>query len=207
MTQVLLSAAFVLRLNKLEQRILVGLSNQGEAPTDPPIVDNVSIDDDPRMGTDGAVITIVEFGDYECPFCAEASKSINEIMSEYKGKVLFVYRDFPLEQIHPNAFQAAEAANCAGQENAYWKMHDLLFANNTQLDINSLRKYANELGLNMEQFNSCLDSHKFGDEIRHDVEDGLKYQVSSTPTFFINGHRVVGASLEQLKATIDILIR
>ncbi len=117
-----------------------------------------------------------------------------------------MYRDFPLEHIHPNAFQAAEAANCAGDQNAYWEMHDLLFTNQAQLGTDNLKNHAFQLGLDMNQFNDCLESHKYRDEINKDIQDGINYQVNATPTFFINGQRIVGGSLEQLKGTIDILL-
>ena len=206
LTQVSLSAVVVLRLNKLEQRVLAGLSNQGAQPEVPGFVAGVSLDDDPRIGSEGAIITIVEFSDYECPFCADAASNIEIILSEYKDKILFVYRDFPLEDIHPHAFQAAEAANCAGDQGAYWEMHDLLFANQSKLDADSLRSYAAGLNLNINQFNECMDSHKYVDEIRKDIQDGQAYQVNGTPTFFINGNRVVGGSLEQLRGVINLLL-
>lgn len=206
LSQVLLSVALILKLDRLDQRVLAGLNNQIAQNDSPSFIGDVSIDDDPRLGTSGAIITIIEFSDYECPFCADATGSIDRILSEYEGKILFVYRDFPLEHIHPNAFQAAETAHCAGDQNKYWEMHSLLFANQTQLDIDSLKKYASELGLNLSQFDKCLDSHKYQEEIRRDIADGLKYQVNGTPTFFINGYRVVGGSYEQLKSTIDLLL-
>lgn len=206
LSQVMLSTILVSRLNKLEQRVLAGLSNQEIQPEIPAFVSGISIDDDPQLGANDATITIIEFADFECPFCADANKNIDIIMSEYEGKILFVYRDFPLEHIHANAFQAAEAANCARDQDAYWEMHDSLFAHQTQLDIDNIKKYAIQLDLNIDQFNNCLSNHKYEDEIHKDMQDGIKYQVSGTPTFFINGHRVVGGSLEQLRGTIDLLL-
>lgn len=206
LSQVLVSAVIVFRINNLETSVLAVLKRQEPQSDAPELIPNVSLDDDPQMGTSGAVITLVEFSDYECPFCKEAEDSIKTLMSEYKGKILLVYRDFPLENIHPHAFLAAEAADCAGEQNTYWKMHDLLFADQTKLGIDDLRKHAGDLGMNMDQFNNCLDSNKYSEEIRHDMKDGISYQVSATPTFFINGHRVLGGSLEQLKSTIDALL-
>ncbi|MBZ0319524.1 MAG: DsbA family protein [Anaerolineae bacterium] len=206
--QVILSALVIKRLNDLDQNIanltitsqVSAVSNQPESPA---YVENVSIDDDPYLGTLGAPITIVEFSDYECPFCANIVPEIEAVLNEYDGQIQFVYRDFPLENIHPNSFKAAEAANCAGEQGKYWQMHTLLFANQSALSIESLKTYAIELELDTEKFNLCLDTGKYADEIRHDASDALAYQVNSTPTFFVNGYRVVGASPELLRQAIE----
>jgi protein-disulfide isomerase len=118
-----------------------------------------------------------------------------------------VFRDFPLEAIHSNAFRAAEAANCAGEQGKYWEMHDLLFENQDQLDITNLKEYAARLRIDVSQFEGCLASGKYADEIRHDIEDGKKYYVEGTPTFFVNGHRLAGPSLDQLQQTIDSVLK
>lgn len=206
--QVILSALVIKRLNDLDQSIAdLQLSNkvnvQANQPEPPVYVENVSIDDDPYLGTTGAPITIVEFSDYQCPFCAEVAPTIDDILTEYEGQILFVYRDLPLENIHPYAFKAAEAANCAGEQGKYWEMHTLLFANQAALSVENLKAHAVELELDPEQFNTCLDNGKYADEISHDASDALAYQVNSTPTFFVNGYRVVGASPELLRQAIE----
>ena len=177
-------------------------------PTEPtPTVDLSNIeDDDPVDGSSDAPVTIVEFSDYECPFCGRFyNDALKQIRSEYidTGKVRVVYRDFPLS-FHPDAQKAAEAAECAGKQNKYWEMHDKLFENNTALGVANLKQYAVDIGLNAEQFNSCLDNGETASEIRADFSDGSAAGVSGTPTFFINGQKIVGAQpYAAFKAAID----
>jgi protein-disulfide isomerase len=168
-----------------------------------PFVENVSIDDDPKQGVTGAPVTIIEFADYQCPFCAEADKSIKTLLDQYSGKILFVYRDFPLKESHLFAFQAAEAADCAGNQNKYWEMHDVLLINQDNLDTSSLKEYAAQLSLNRAQFDLCLANHEFESEINNDFEDGKSYGVTGTPTFFINGYMMNGGTIDQLRQAIE----
>jgi protein-disulfide isomerase len=130
---------------------------------------------------------------------------IETLMEKYSEDIRFVYRDFPLNS-HQNALQAAQAANCAGEQNSYWEMHNLLFSHQDRLSTEDLEGYAILLELDSQQFMECLQNNKYADEIQHDMADAQEYQVSSTPTFFINGHRVIGADLSQLEQTIDGLL-
>ena len=155
----------------------------------------VSLDDDAVKGDANAPVTIVEFSDYECPFCGKyVQETYPSIVSEYinTGKVKYVFRDFPLD-FHLNAQKAAEAAECAGDQDQYWEMHDYLFANQDYLAVDNLKGYAKDLGLDLAEFNDCLDSGKFADEVAADLLDGQAYGVSGTPAFFINGKLVSGA--------------
>jgi len=167
----------------------------GEAPSEP--ID-VSIDDDAIKGDKKAPITIVEFSDFECPFCSRFyTNTLPELVSEYidTGKVRLIHRDFPLS-FHKNAKKAAMAAECAKDQDgddAYYKYHDKLYENNTELSVDNLKKWAGELGLNTVKFNECLDSDKFAEEIDKDFADGQSYGVTGTPAFFINGRRISGA--------------
>ena len=129
LTQVALSAFIIQRLNNINLTATAA-GNQQDVPM---FVENVSVDDDPSLGPEDAPITIVVFSDFECPFCAQAVPIVKQMLEENPGKIRFVLRDFPLEQIHPNAFKAAKAANCAGDQGKYWEMHDLLFANQQEL--------------------------------------------------------------------------
>ena len=190
-------------LDQINQELLQTVTS-GEISV-PPFVD-VSIDDDPWLGTVGAPLTLVEFSDYECPACAEASLLVQEIMADYEEQIRFVYRDFPLENIHPHAFRAAEAANCAGEQGQYWEMHAILFANQGKLDDNNLLNFALDLNLNVEQFTNCLEQGVVAKEVNHDIEEGIQYQVYSTPTFFVNGRRVVGADPIALRAAIEQIL-
>ncbi len=204
--QVGFSAALMRRLNDLEetinQRTFTAQSiNQTESL--PAYVENVSVDDDPSKGTIGAPITIVEFSDYECSYCAQAAGDVEEILARYEGKILFVYRDYPQ---FPNAPKAAEAAQCAGSQGKFWEMHDLLFANQNQLAAEFLPEYANQLGLDVDQFNECMGNGVFTNEVNRDKVDGETYQVRGTPTFFVNGYRIPGASFDALTQQIDALL-
>lgn len=165
----------------------------------------VSIDDDPLKGKADAPVTIIEFSDYQCPFCGRFVKNtFPDIAKKYidDGKVKYVFRDFPLE-FHKQAPKASEAANCAGDKGKYWEMHDKLFDNQSALTVDKLKLYAADIGLDTESFNACIDSGKHADEINKDLEEGKKATVSGTPTFFIGktqsgkkeiaGKRLVGA--------------
>ncbi len=156
----------------------------------------VSADDDEVLGNANAKVTIVEFSDFECPFCGRFyTDTLVPMKKDYveTGKVKFIYRDFPLSSIHPDAEKAAEAAECAGEQGKYYAMHDTLFANQQALDVTSLKGYASALGLDTAKFNSCLDSGKMSSEVANDFQDGVTAGVQGTPTLFINGKKLVGA--------------
>lgn len=156
---------------------------------------DISIDDDTVKGDKNASVTIIEFSDFECPFCVKFySQTLPQIEEEYikTGKVKFVYRDFPLSS-HANAQKAAEAAECADEQGKFWEMHDLLFEKGVSSGASSFKEYAEELGLNTKKFSDCLDSGKYEEEVQKDFADGQSYGVSGTPAFFINGIELVGA--------------
>ncbi len=173
------------------------------------VVTEVSADDDPVLGNANAPVTIVEFSDFQCPFCERFfTSTLPQIKTEYinTGKVKLIYRDFPLSSIHPYAEKAAEASECAHQQgdNFYWKMHDKLFENQNALDTESLKKYAQQIGLDTNKFNTCLDSGAMTQEISNDLADGTSYGVQGTPMFFINGQELSGAQpFESFKQIID----
>ena len=144
-------------------------------------------------GSSKAAVTIVEFSDFQCPFCARVQPALKELLAKYSGRVNLAYRDFPLAQIHPQASTAAEASRCAGEQGKFWEYHDLLFANTSKLDAASLADYARRVGLDPKQFDSCLASGKFKAQVEEDLEQGMKAGVSGTPGFFINGIPLSGA--------------
>ncbi len=147
----------------------------------------------PSTGPKDAPIVIVEFSDYQCPFCKRWYDQVYApLMAAYPGKIRLVYRNLPLTQIHPEAMPAAEAAMCAGEQNAYWPFHDKLFS---QDDLNQdvYPQIATELGLDMTAFNTCITGNKFQSQIQTDMDFAINLGVQSTPTFFINGLAVVGA--------------
>lgn len=161
--------------------------------------------DDPILGPADAPVTIVEFSDYQCPFCERwYSQVYTRLVKEYEGKIRFIYRDFPLKSIHPEAEGAAVAANCAGEQNAYWQFHDALFSGAYGLGQAAYTQYATELGLDLATFNTCISDGRYITEIENDIQYGFSIGVSSTPSFYVNGIAVVGAQpYEVFKQLID----
>ncbi len=153
------------------------------------------MDDDKVRGDADASVTIVEFSDFECPFCGryynQAYKQIKENYID-AGKVKYVFRDFPLG-FHAKAQKASEAAECAGDQGAYWDMHDRLFENSQKLSVEDLKEHAKALGLDSAEFDDCLDSGKYEDEVKKDLADGAAAGVTGTPAFFVNGKKISGA--------------
>jgi protein-disulfide isomerase len=164
---------------------------------------DIGADGNPTLGPDNAPVTIIEFSDFQCPYCRQVQPTLKRLMTEYEGKVKLVFRDFPLRNIHPQAQKAAEAAQCAADQQKFWPYHDKLFAT-TSLQVDDLKKYAQELDLNLEQFTTCLDAGKYANEVEADMQAGQKAGVSATPTFFVNGYPLSGAaSYERFKELLD----
>ena len=155
-------------------------------------------------GPEDAPITIIEFSDYQCPFCRRWHQEVYQsLLAAYPGKIKLVYRHLPLTSIHPDAFPAAEAAMCAGEQNAYWQYHEKLFASEL-LGTEVYKQYAQELGLDMTTFEACITDHKYQQAIQEDSDFAVNLGVRSTPTFFVNGLAIVGAQpLEVFKQVID----
>jgi protein-disulfide isomerase len=166
-----------------------------ERSTTPTSVDNFA--DDPSVGPEDAVLTIVAFEDFQCPFCLQEFPIFRAAMEKYKDQVRFVYRDFPLTDVHPQAQKAAEAGQCAHEHGVFWEYHDKLFSHQNRLSVPDLKQYAREVGVNGTQFDSCLDSGKYTQEVESDVTDGLRAGVLGTPTFFFNGHKLQGVITEE----------
>lgn len=159
----------------------------------------------PAKGPEAAPITIVEFSDFQCPYCARAEPTVKDLLEleKYKGKIRFVYRDFPLE-FHKLAPKASEAAHCAADQGKYWEMHGRLFAATPKLEVTDLKAYARELGLDGGRFDKCLDSGEKAKVVEEHMKAGQDAGVRGTPAFFINGRMISGAQpLEAFKAIID----
>jgi protein-disulfide isomerase len=139
-----------------------------------------------------APVTIVEFSDFQCPFCSRVTPTLKQIEDTYGDKVRVAFRHYPLS-FHPMAQKAAEAADCAKEQGKFWQMHDSMFGNQGKLAVDDLKARATELGLNAEQFNACLDSGKTAANVATDLKEGTAYGVTGTPAFFINGRFVNGA--------------
>jgi protein-disulfide isomerase len=146
----------------------------------------------PTRGSDKAAVEIIEFSDFQCPFCLRADPTVRQVLSTYGDRIRFVYRHFPLPN-HPNARPAAEAAACAANQNQFWAYHDRLFANQSRLQDADLKQHAADLGLDTALFNACVDGHKMKARIDDDLEAGREAGVDGTPAFFINGRMLSGA--------------
>lgn len=149
----------------------------------------------PAVGPEAeeAKLTIVEFGDFECPFSKDTHATIRRLSTKYEDKVRFVYRDYPLESIHPNAFLAAVAAECAQEQDRFWAYHDKLYLNSPTLSFQNLIEYGNEIGLDTVRFEECLIARDTEAAVREDAEVAKGLGMRGTPTFFLNGYRVEGS--------------
>ncbi|TAL58267.1 MAG: hypothetical protein EPN86_00445 [Nanoarchaeota archaeon] len=137
------------------------------------------------IGPNDSKITMVEYGDFQCPFCGESYPTIKKLQKEYNGTMRLVYKNFPLP-FHPQAWPAAEAAECAGEQGRFWQYHDKLFENQPALSAENYGKWAQELGLDMGKFKQCIDTHKYQQKIQKQIDEGKNQNITSTPYFFIN---------------------
>jgi protein-disulfide isomerase len=171
-------------------------------PTDGPRM-NVSVDDDPAIGPVDAPITIVEFSDFNCPYCQRfQQQTFQPLLDAFPDQIRFVYRDFPITS--QDSFYAAQAAECAGDQDAYWEYHDALFSGVHGLGNSAYRQYAEELGLDADALMACVDEGRYAEEVQADAQDASSLGVSGTPTFFINGIPMVGAQpLSRFTQVID----
>ena len=170
---------------------------------DPPRYVVPTTGEDPVRGNASAPVTIIEFSDYQCPFCARVNPTLAKIRETYGDRVKIVFKDYPLPN-HPQAPKAAEAARCAGDQQKYWEMHDAMFANQRALEVPSLKQTARAIGLNGAAFDQCLDSGKWQATIRAGSALGDEMGVNSTPTLYVNGRVVLGAvPFDNFKTIID----
>lgn len=146
-------------------------------------------EDDHVQGSDGARVTLVEYGDYECPHCGSAYPIIKKVQGKMGDKLRFVFRNFPLAQAHPHALHAAEATEIAAAQGKFWEMHDTLYENQDALSDESLIAYADKIGLDVEKFREDLQNDTYEEKVRADFMGGVESGVNGTPTFFINGAR------------------
>jgi protein-disulfide isomerase len=159
--------------------------------------------DRPSKGPETAPIQLIEFSDFQCPYCESAFPTVNQVLNTYGDRIHFVYRHYPLV-IHPRARPAAEASQCAAEQGKFWPFHDKLFGDQSKLADEDFKRDAAQLGLNTAQFNACVDSRKYQGEIDNDIHAGDEAGVSGTPAFFINGRMLSGAQpFEAFKSIID----
>ncbi|MFH1751188.1 MAG: DsbA family protein [Candidatus Micrarchaeota archaeon] len=167
-----------------------------QAPQQQPTGPNFNLEGAAVKGKSDAKITIVEYSDFQCPYCERFySLTYPSIITDWidTGKAKIIFKHFPLNQIHPNAQKAAEATECANDQGKFWEMHDIMFENQGAIQVTDLKKYAADLKLDTTKFNSCLDSGEKADKVNADLQEGIANGVTGTPSFFINGQNLVGA--------------
>ena len=168
---------------------------------------NAVSSDDPFLGNPAAKVTIVEFGDFECPFCLRAFPIMRALSQEYKEEARFIFRDFPLSDIHPFAQLSAQGGYCAHQQGKFWAYHDKLFQNQDKISREFLTTAASQSGLDMNEFSRCLESEEARQEVEDDYAAGLAAGAQGTPTWFLNGERVAGVIPEDVfRKIIDDLL-
>jgi protein-disulfide isomerase len=193
------------RVDAARQQYFLGLLDKAnlEILVDAPRVE-VAADPARRRGNPYAPVQIIEFSDFQCPYCRRAQPVIDAVLAKYGDRVSHSFRDFPLRDIHPRAQQAAEAARCAGDQGKYWEMHDAMFTNIANLGVPALKQTARALSLDGAAFDQCLDSGKHAARVRDGYALGEKMGVNSTPTIYINGRALIGAvPFEAFKQVID----
>lgn len=175
------------------------MSPSAAAKLKPPVGAN-----DHVQGSTKAPVTLVEYGDYECPYCGEAYSVVKELQKRLGDQMLFVFRNFPLAQAHPHAEHAAEAAEAAAAQGKFWEMHDMLYENQDALEDEDLVRYARALHLDVPRFVKEMEAGTYTERVREDFRSGVRSGVNGTPTFFINGARHDGAyDLASLLAAIE----
>ncbi len=179
-------------------------SQAADGNTPPPIQSFTITSKDHLIGPASAPVTLIEYSDFECPFCAKFFPTTQQVIKEYGNKVRLVYRHFPLTSIHPLAQKAAEASECASEQGKFWQFHDLVFANQTLLSAEQLKIWGKDLGLNTTKYNDCLDSGKYATRVQADAQEGEQKGVRGTPATFVNGELISGAlPFEAMKQIID----
>ncbi len=196
------------RADPLRRQLLAGLRQQYGVKIlfEPPRVE-IDTAGGPAKGPEDAAVTVVEFSDFQCPACRRLQDDFKKLKEAYSDRVRFVFRQYPLTSIHPQAFKAAEAALCAADQGRFWDMHDALFEHQRELGVDQLKTRADELGLDGKAFSQCLDDSSHADQVRSDMRAGQIAGVTGTPTTFVNGRRVTllrGVSpFDVISAVID----
>jgi protein-disulfide isomerase len=185
------------RLQARQQEFLKSLRSSAQINVflkAPPIVrSDVATSGAPILGASTAPVTIVEFSDFHCPFCRKIQPVLDQVRAKYGDKIKLVFRDFPLDSLHPQARVAAEAARCATEQGKFWEFHDKLFKNDPDVSQATLGRFAREVGMDVTAFEGCRTAGKYKDSIQASVVEGGKLGITGTPTFFINGRILVGA--------------
>jgi protein-disulfide isomerase len=174
---------------------------------DPNKVYSLSVGESPTKGPKDAKVTIVEFSDYQCPFCGQAEPLVDQVLAAYPKDVQRVYKQFPLTSIHPNALPASKAAVAAGKQGKFWEMHAKLFANQRELSPDNYKKWADELKLDVARFEKDMSSPEVQAQVEKEMSEARTAEVTGTPTIFVNGKRLQQRSFDGFKAAIDAALQ
>src|SRR3989339_356647 len=169
---------------------------------------DIMTDDDPWLGAENPIISIVAFESFFCPFCQADQANIKRVIEKFGSLVRFTSKDFTTENIHPGVFEAHLAASCANEQEVYWDYRDILYDNKESFDNKSLKLFAKNLGINIFKFDKCLDEEKYGNEIRQDKAEGVDLEVEGTPTYIVNGNIIPGGiSYEMWEEIIGYILK
>jgi predicted DsbA family dithiol-disulfide isomerase len=159
----------------------------------------------PSAGNPAAPVTVVEFSDFQCPFCQRFAPTLRQVARDYGDRVHVVYRQYPITTIHPDAFKAAEASLCANEQGKFWEMHDAMFAQQDRLQVRELKALAGRLGLDRERFDACLDAGRHVEQVQQDLAEGSRAGITGTPAVFVNGVELPGGAVpyETVRQAID----
>lgn len=163
----------------------------------------------PSLGKENAPVTLVEFSDFQCPFCTRFAPTLRQVNQKYGDQVRIVYRQYPIPSIHPFAFKASEASLCANDQGKFWELHDVMFANQSKLSVTDIKQHAGALGMDRKKFDTCLDTGRYVEQVQRDMAEGTRVGITGTPAVFINGVELKGGAVpfETVAAAIDQELR
>ena len=194
-------------LKDILQKLQAQPQAAGRPQIDPNKVYTIALGSSPIRGPKNAPVTMIEFSDYQCPYCAKATPLVDQVLAAYPKDLRFVYKHFPLTQIHQNAMNASKAAVAAGKQGKTWEMHDALFKISSNLSLDEIKKVAATLGLDMAKFEADMNSPETGKLIQEDIAVAGTTGVTSTPTLFINGKIVTNRSFEGMQAMVEVELK
>jgi protein-disulfide isomerase len=193
-------------LDKSVQQVKAAPAAPARPQIDPNKVYNIPLANSPARGAESGKVTIVEFSDYQCPFCSQAEGLVHQVMETYPKDVRLVFKQFPLTSIHPQAMPSSKAALAAGRQGKFWEMHKLIFENQRQLGPEKFAEFAEKLQLDVPQFQKDMESPEILAQINREMQEGKAADVTGTPTIFVNGKRLMNRSFDGFKQMIEASI-